>query len=43
MKSTFPEAECAEGVFPMEPLSALLTLQVICQGQAEHDSTYENS
>ena len=43
MKSVTPEAQYAEVSFQCNTLFALLTLQVIYQGQAEHDKTFENS
>ena len=43
MKCSTPEAKCAEGIFQMQYLFFLLTLQIKCQGQAEHDTTFENS
>ena len=43
MKSVTPEAQYAEVSFQCNTLFVLLTLQVIYQGQAEHDATFENS
>ena len=43
MKCSTPEAKCAEGIFQMQYLFFLLTLQIKYQGQAEHDTTFEKS
>ena len=43
MKSVTSEAQYAEVSFQCNTLFVLLTLQVIYQGQAEHDKTFENS
>ena len=41
MKSQTPDVFCAEGVFLMQSTPYLLPLQIICQGQTEHDTTFE--
>ena len=43
MKSVTPEVQYVEVSFQSNTLFVLLTLQVIYQGQAEHDTTFENS
>ena len=43
MISPTSEAWCAEGVFLRSPLFVQLTLKIICQGQAEHETTFETS
>ena len=44
MKSLTPEAWCAECVFLLQSISfVLLPLQILFQGQAKHDTTFETS
>ena len=42
MKCSTTETKYAEGIFQMQFLFFLLTLQIKYQGQAEHDTTFEN-
>ena len=41
MKPQTPETQCAECIFQKQ--FVLLTLQIEYQGQANHDTTFENS
>ena len=43
MKSPTPETLCAECIFQSNALFVLLTLQIKYQGQANHDTTFENT
>ena len=43
MKPLTSETQCAEGIFKCNALFVLLTLQIKYQGQANHDTTSENS
>ena len=43
MKSPIPETQCAERIFRKQTLFVLLTLQIKYQGQANHDTSFENS
>ena len=42
MKSQTPETQCAEGIFKQNTLILLLNLQIIYQGHAEHNTTFES-
>ena len=41
MKFPTSDTHCAKGIFQMQ--FVLLTLQIKHQGQADHDTTFENS
>ena len=43
MKSPTSETQCAECIFQKQYLFVLLTLQIKYQGQANHNTTFENS
>ena len=43
MKSSTPETQCAECICQKHTIFVLLTLQIKFQGQANHDTTFENS
>ena len=44
MKSSIPETQCGEGIFQVQHhCLCILTLQIKYQGQADHDTIFENS
>ena len=43
MRFPNPETHCAEGIFRIQYLFVQLPLQIKYQGQADYDTTFQNS